>query len=117
MTQEDVRELIVRRPDLLLHVYVVLYEDLYETQFGDGYYAYLHGAFLARDQAERFAAEQDLVRGTRVTGGSTQLGYAHHVIEVQLGIVDDEIELVSMGGRFDGASAQEVVSALAPLRV
>lgn len=112
MTLEEAHKLIARQPNQRLLVFVVLREDLYETNFGDGYFAYLHDAFLTWDQAGRCAAEQDLERATRVANGATYMGFAHHVIEVELGIVDDDVELVSVTGQFDAASASKVVAAL-----
>lgn len=40
-------------------VFVVLYEDWYESAFGDGIYRYFEGAFLSRDEAETFIAIQE----------------------------------------------------------
>lgn len=45
--------LLAKRP---LLVWAILREDTYETQLGDGYYAYLVRAFLSEDAARHAAA-------------------------------------------------------------
>jgi hypothetical protein len=38
-----------------LTVWAVLHEDVYESQFGDGFYLHLHGAALNGEDAQRLA--------------------------------------------------------------
>ncbi len=40
----------------ILTVWAVLNEDVYETQFGDGFYLHVHGLALNSEDAQRLAA-------------------------------------------------------------
>ena len=40
----------------VLTVWAVLHEDVYETQFGDGFYLHVHGLALNSADADRLAA-------------------------------------------------------------
>lgn len=44
--------MIDNAPEKILVTYVILREDTYETQFGDGYYAYFEDAFFTPEEAE-----------------------------------------------------------------
>ena len=52
---EGVRQRI-RDAGGILTVWAVLHEDVYETQFGDGFYLHAHGLALNSADAERLAA-------------------------------------------------------------
>ena len=50
---EGLKTRISRAPDGVLPVYVIVYEDKYETALGDGEFLYAEWAYLDRDTAER----------------------------------------------------------------
>jgi hypothetical protein len=62
MTDGELISEIRAAPGGELSVWAVLYEDVYETTLGDGYYAYLADAFFTREESERFAAHSSAYR-------------------------------------------------------
>jgi hypothetical protein len=61
-----------------LTVWAVLFEDLYETRFGDGCYRYVRGIALNKEHAYRLAA----------LGGNSEL-VAWHVRAYRIGLIRD----------------------------
>ena len=55
MTREELTSDLAAAPANERIVWAALFEDVYETAQGDGYYAYLADAFFTREEAERFA--------------------------------------------------------------
>lgn len=77
----------------------MLYEDVYETALGDGYYAYLADAFFSREEAERFAA--------------TPSAYRFHVRLVQLSLLDGRIYMLRL--ELNGSETMDVDRLVAAL--
>lgn len=75
---EGVRQRI-RDASGLLTVWAVLHEDVYETQFGDGFYLHAHGLALNNADAERLAA----------LGGGNSEWVKWHVRSYRLGLEND----------------------------
>lgn len=64
----------------ILTVWAVLNEDVYETQFGDGFYLHAHGLALNSADADRLAA---------LGGGDKELE-KWHIRSYRLGLEDDQ---------------------------
>lgn len=77
MTRQDLFAELSATPNGELTVWAVLFEDVYETVYGDGYYAYLADAFFTREEAEQFAA--------------TSSAYRFHIRQVKLTHVNGQI--------------------------
>ncbi len=75
---ESVRQRI-EDADGILTVWAVLEEDVYETQFGDGFYLHVHGLALNSADAHRLAA---------LGGGDSKL-VKWHVRSYRLGLEND----------------------------
>jgi hypothetical protein len=69
----------IRDADGILTVWAVLHEDVYETDFGDGFYLHVHGLALNSADAHRLAA---------LGGGDSELE-KWHVRSYRLGLKDD----------------------------
>ena len=63
----------------ILTVWAVLHEDVYETEFGDGFYLHVHGLALNSADAHRLAA----------LGGGDSEFVKWHVRSYRLGLKDD----------------------------
>ena len=77
VTQDELIYELYSAPGNERTVWAVLYEDVYETVFGDGYYAYFADAFFTREEAERFAA--------------TPSAYRFHIRQIQLSLSEGRI--------------------------
>jgi len=66
-----------------LTVWAVLYEDVYESRYGDGFYLHLHGLALNGEDAQRLAALPE----------QTEL-VSWHVRRYALGLVDGQPSLL-----------------------
>jgi len=78
-----------------LPVYVVLYEDRYETTFGDGEFHYFEAAFLDRPAAEAFVAAQLDAAARSGNKPDERTGIAYHLREVHLLLSDDVVTLAT----------------------
>jgi len=71
----------------ILTVWAVLEEDVYETQFGDGFYLHVHGLALNSADAHSLAA---------LGGGDSELG-KWHVRSYRLGLKDNAPVFTALG--------------------
>jgi len=76
---ESVRQRI-KDAGSVLTVWAVLHEDVYETQFGDGFYLHAHGLALNSADADRLAA----------LGGDDKKLEKWHVRSDRLGLENDQ---------------------------
>lgn len=56
MNIDDVKSLLKKSPDRQITLWIIYYEDLYETKFGDGFFSYPIRAFLNQIEAEKWAS-------------------------------------------------------------
>jgi hypothetical protein len=86
-------------PDNKLLVWAVLFEDVYETVHGDGYFAYLADVFFTHEEAEEFAA--------------TPSSYRFHIRQIQLSVLRDQLYAVrSSLNRFEDVDLDQLVAML-----
>ena len=82
MTRGELTSELTAAPGNELIVWAALYEDVYETVYGDGYYAYLADAFFTREEVERFA--------------DTPSDYRFHIRRVRLALDAGRIHCLSI---------------------
>lgn len=75
----DIVRRLIRDEGGVLTVWAVLHEDVYETNFGDGFYLHVRGIALNAEDANRLAA---------LGGGDSQFA-KWHVRSYQLGLEND----------------------------
>lgn len=56
MNIDEVKSLLKNSPAGQITLWVIYYEDLYETKFGDGFFSYPIRAFLNQNEAEKWAS-------------------------------------------------------------
>lgn len=81
----------------------VLYEDPYESSFGDGTFRYLQDVFLSADEARAWTASPEAVNS----------GMRHHLRSLQVVAKGDRLELEVFAPHvFDHVKADEIVERL-----
>jgi hypothetical protein len=85
-------------PRLPSRVFAVLKEDVYETVFGDGYYAHLVAAFRTHLAAEGYVATRD---DEHVNGAETT-GYRYHIVELEIETQKGRAQILNPPGSDDG---------------
>jgi hypothetical protein len=99
LTGDELTALLRTTPGGRITVWAVLYEDIYETSQGDGYYAYLADAFFRREDAELFAVDSS--------------SYRFHVRRVDLSLHDDKIIFTPIDLKpSESVSSSELIAAL-----
>ncbi|NLI78633.1 MAG: hypothetical protein GX442_19605 [Candidatus Riflebacteria bacterium] len=83
-----------------IRVFVVLKEDCYETQFGDGYYAYFDRIFPHLETAEDFVTRQ------------SNKDFRYHLRPMTLEIEGEKISLTGELRENEVVKADQVVAAL-----
>jgi hypothetical protein len=86
-------------PDGRLAVFVVLYEDRYESIFGDGVFRYFEAAFADADAARAFVAKSSAraAKEAEAGGWKVELGTVYHMRHVHLTHSDNEVTLDTEG--------------------
>lgn len=102
--EPSARERIAQMPAHTSEVYLVLVEDRYETTFGDGYFAYLRGAFWAREQALAFASTWPELL-------PQQLGEVAHIRKCLLQVAQDGCDVQNLPQN-ESASPHEILALL-----
>lgn len=78
ITVDDLKAMIKSSPGGQLHLWIIFYEDVYETRFGDGFYSYPCRAFQNREEAEKWATM--ITTGSKSPDSPGFNAEVHHIV-------------------------------------
>ncbi len=103
MTLKEFEDLAASFPSGKLIIYIVLKEDVYETKFGDGYYAYFDNAFFSLKETVEYVNKKE---------SETDQFVEYHIRETDVSLENYELTFLSNFNHFDRLSKNEVIESL-----